>query len=64
MRRTPMGPQGEGIWLPSGANEMLKISRYKPTCHFKAHRDGPYVPSIDYMSAFTVIVYLYAKPLL
>ena len=63
MRRTPMGPQGEGLWLPCGVNEMLKIGKYKPGCLFKAHRDGPFVPSNNEISVLTVVIYLYASTL-
>lgn len=54
-----MGPSGEGLWLPCGVNPVLKFARYRPGCLFKAHRDGPWVPGIDHMSVFTVVIYLY-----
>lgn len=53
-----MGPTGEGLWLPYGLNEVLKFGRYRPGCYFKAHRDGPWAPSIDEMSVFTLVIYL------
>lgn len=53
-----MGPSGEGLWVPCGVNPVLKFARYRPGCLFKAHRDGPWVPGIDHMSVFTVVIYL------
>ena len=60
LRLTPMGPSGSGVWLPYGVNDVLKVGRYRPSCQFKAHRDGPWAPSLDEMSLFTLVVYLYA----
>lgn len=53
-----MGPTGAGMWLPYGVNEVIKIARYRPSCVFKAHRDGPWCPSMDEMSLYTLVVYL------
>jgi len=53
-----MGVCSEGVWLPCGLNECLKIGRYHAGCHFSPHIDGPWVPKQDVSSIFTVVIYL------
>lgn len=54
----PMGPATDGIWLPCGLNECFKLARYNQGCRFSPHIDGPWVPSDDVASIFTVLIYL------
>eukprot|EP01091_Cochliopodium_minus_P009855 TRINITY_DN2520_c0_g1_i1.p1 TRINITY_DN2520_c0_g1~~TRINITY_DN2520_c0_g1_i1.p1 ORF type:complete len:550 (-),score=139.63 TRINITY_DN2520_c0_g1_i1:318-1967(-) len=54
----PMGFGNQGIWKPVRLNECFKFGRYKKGNHFSGHIDGPWIPTNDESSIFTVIIYL------
>lgn len=56
--RTPLCFGQDGVWVPLGLNECLKVFRYNPGGVFVEHRDGPWVPRQDQCSMYTVVIYL------
>ena len=53
-----MGSGGEGVWIPCGLNECIKIGRYETGCHFSPHIDGPWIPDENCASILTLVLYL------
>lgn len=47
-----------GVWYPHSLNECIKFNSYKPGGFFAPHRDGPWIPSEDMASIYTLLVYL------
>lgn len=56
--RSPMCFGHEGVWVPWGLNECLKVFRYDAFGSFVEHRDGPWIPQHDRCSMYTVLIYL------
>ncbi|KAL0486815.1 hypothetical protein AKO1_001153, partial [Acrasis kona] len=54
----PFGVATEGIWVPTGINEVIKFTRYNPGEKFSPHMDNCFVKSDDERSIFTMIIYL------
>lgn len=54
----PTGFGNDGVWLPTGLNECIKMVRYRAGGKFRPHFDGPYVPEEDWASVYTVVIYL------
>ena len=53
-----MGSGAEGVWIPCGLNECIKIGRYQTGCHFSPHIDGPWIPDESCASILTLVLYL------
>ena len=53
-----MGSGAEGVWIPCGLNECIKIGRYQTGCHFSPHIDGPWIPDENCASILTLVLYL------
>lgn len=58
VRIHPLDFGNEGVWRPVGLNACFKFGRYRKGAFFSPHIDGPWIPSWDLASVYTVVIYL------
>lgn len=58
IRTHPLGFGNAGTWKPIGLNACFKFGKYIEGRYFSPHIDGPWIPSWDLASVYTVIIYL------